>query len=397
MFVVARAILTCSLALAASCSRESTPSGSQTAATGGRATVSGGVGAAVSGDAGGTDTAGTTTTAGVSDGGSSGATPQGGTSTGGAGSGGGLSEGEELLYELGLNETSQVNQLLIDGPYAYWYQRTAQLYRAPKDGSGPIDVFGRWENTLSGSRIASDDTFIYWLDRTHLRRKPKSGGDTESIDLGADYGSTDFALTDDAIIVTAFGCPSVVRIDKQTLEVSPLGEPLDFEVILAGHTTLIASGTALYCANYQRLVRVDLVDGTKTLLSDALTGFRAMANLESSLYLLDFMGSGQKHRFSRLDGDVLTTLLEPAWGDWPHMASDPRTHELFWTGGTMAFAFRFAADTGEVSSFGDPRGIGKGFALDDDYIYFGNWVWVGATEGNPGGPTGSLRRIKRPR
>jgi len=58
---------------------------------------------------------------------------------------------------------------------------------------------------------------------------------------------------------------------------------------------------------------------------------------------------------------------------------------------------RFDIATGALSSFGSSRGIGKGFALDDDYIYFGNWVWVGATEGNPGGPTGNLRRTKRPR
>jgi hypothetical protein len=139
----------------------------------------------------------------------------------------------------------------VDDRNVYWteygpYGDDAMM--APKDGGGTPVRIGTWSQyDRSLNMFAFDETYVYWLEDTHVNRVRKDDpGDVARIELGADHEAG--GLVGDALglFVVDVNCTAIGRISKADLTV-------DFTAIteaspLGGVTGIALDASDVFCA-----------------------------------------------------------------------------------------------------------------------------------------------------
>jgi hypothetical protein len=155
----------------------------------------------------------------------------------------------EVLYDLGYGPTSRVGAAIHVGvDFVYW-ELAGALMRGPKDGTGPVEKFGSWDQ-FHETRIRGDATHVYWLNRSKLSRRPHDGGPQEDIPLQWDHTSGDFRIDERYVYVAMPGCPAITRVDKVTLAqetiVRTVEEPRLAVLALTGGQIVCGSGANVF-------------------------------------------------------------------------------------------------------------------------------------------------------
>jgi len=315
----------------------------------------------------------------------------------------------EFLYVTGEGVASTVNSLLVDGDTLFWGGQ-GLIWRAPRDGTGEPVAFAYWEDAQV-SAFASDATYLYWHDRSALKRKRKDSAavahspprvrhnfpwgadgfdftyqqEIESLDLGVDYSVAHFYRLGTQLYLAPTDCTPIYVIDLDTFAQR---ETLRFErpESTGGSSSLVVSVDRVYCKNSSSLFVIDRDGKNAKTLSTELQRGGALAAPDAPLsgdpvaYVLDFTGPGRAVHIKAVQpGGDLDDYGESPVAGAADLASglrfDPLRRNLAWLGaGGGGDGFWLATLNVDTRQFSPVRPLFSttSFTSDEDYYY-----WVG--------------------
>jgi len=199
------------------------------------------------------------------------------------------SEHVQVLYNRGNAPASQVRSIHVDADGVYWWQGQNSLVQGTRDGSGPAQQVAQWQRG-SGARpnIQSDDEHLYWLDKLEIYRRPKAGGEAEAISLEIEANA--FAVTDRHLYAAAWGCPVVMRIDKQTLAIESQSIVLNNPG--SGPTTVFEDDGEVFCSAWSSVYVIRQWGQEAERLTDVADRIEGAVVTGSYVYWIDTHGGG---------------------------------------------------------------------------------------------------------
>ena len=87
----------------------------------------------------------------------------------------------------------KVSDVATDGAFAYWVEDPTATVRKVLPNGGPITTLASGSGPAGAVRL--DASYVYWLDHIDtIRRVPKDGGSTETVDGPVGGALTDFVV-----------------------------------------------------------------------------------------------------------------------------------------------------------------------------------------------------------
>jgi len=269
-----------------------------------------------------------------------------------------------VLYDRGVDETSLVHGIHADVDGVYWEQSSARLIAGAKDGSSPPKQIGQWNQR--GSEIASDELHVYWLDRTQIYRRPKAGGETETIQLEAEANG--FSVAERYIYAAVWGCPLITRIDKQTLAMESMSIVLDEPG--SGPTTVVEDGGEVFCAAWSSVYVIRKWAEPAERLANVADRIWGMVVAGDHVYWLDRHGNAVAKiaRVARVGGspEVFEFSDVFMWVGTTRLVRDASSETLWYSDGQYLVSFATATRTYAVRANDGPIDL----SISDGYIYW---------------------------
>ncbi len=106
----------------------------------------------------------------------------------------------------------------LDSAWVYWRDGhekseygTGRVVRAPKDGSGPLEVIA--DGQSAPRFVAVDDGYVYWTTGESVRRAPKNGGSVETLVAGLNSPHA-MVVDDKAVYIGTYWGREVLKVAK---------------------------------------------------------------------------------------------------------------------------------------------------------------------------------------
>lgn len=298
--------------------------------------------------------------------------------------GGGLSGGEgeagamdptEILYAYA--ESVGADEVMVDDTDIFW-SNGANLFAAPKNGSGPVRTMGptgMWHATL---QLAQDKEHVYWVQESNVVQTHKHTNVSRSIPFGEfDPLGGAIAVYGDIAYVADVGCHHLSRVNliESTADVVKLNSPgvqgLGGNLAITEHAQFCSGGENgqvlrrdATTGEVKRVVQTEpgkrgvvaitVVDNTLFWVEVPLL----LSETEQALYSIAQDGSGTPTHLETSEGNVTSRLLA-------------KGQTLYWVGAGLQ---RFDLQTNEHRRLTQNAGWRADLALDSDYAY---WVWPG--------------------
>ena len=103
--------------------------------------------------------------------------------------------------------TGSVSDMLVDSSYLYWVEEGSGAIRKKALSGGPITTLTPSAGFQGPTKIAQDDTSIYWANDSQVSKVPKIGGAASSYESGFDTrlavgidNTSIYWVTEDALV-----------------------------------------------------------------------------------------------------------------------------------------------------------------------------------------------------
>ena len=313
-------------------------------------------------------------------GGNGAASGVGGGASGAGESSGGAATGPQLLYDLG---TARAVALEADEQYLYWAEAGPfRITRAPKSGAGPSEELGPWAGgELTKSMFAVDQTAVYWLDDSVVRKRNKADGALSTIEIGRPPVEGGWFMTADSdyLYVADRDANQVVRVAKSGGELQPYTTT---PRPTSSGSYLAVDSDSLYVGNNRDLLRFPKQGGAATTLAQVKSGemFGAVVSDDRDVYWAnnrEILATREENLAMLPKAGGAIADLGVIGDGTAIMRLDTSKGRLYWTtkGGTSrdrVLTFSLADAKLDVMSMGQP--IYGGMAQDERYVY-----WCGET------------------
>jgi hypothetical protein len=295
-----------------------------------------------------------------------------------------------VLYEF-QSQGAEPGYMHVDSDGVYWTEKGGELIAGSKDGKKTPEEIGVFTSTLLGITVDSDNTHVYWLDGKRLRRRAKTGGETESIELMWSHEGGDLAFDDQYIYVALWGCPAITRIDKKSLESETMY--IEVEGIGSGPTTLVVDRGEFFCASWGNIfsipgwnepakLLVALEDPTTEWTDDRIWGMVVAGN--DIYWVARPSGSRPIYigKVARTGGDKETFPTRFGNGT-SELVCCPAQRRIYFSEGFSLVYFSITDKNYGFMLSDWPTG---GIAIDEQYLYWTNYI-PGSVE------LGSIKRM----
>jgi hypothetical protein len=272
------------------------------------------------------------------------------------------------ILNLGPENMTVTLALAVDDTYVYWSQSAYKIMRARKDGSSGGEAIATFPLNPLGYELASDNKYLFWLDQTRLLRMPRDAKNAqEEFPLPWNFEGGDMLLSGDYVYLAMFGCPAIVRYQRDTLArddtyIDGVTRPA------TGTTGLFKVGDALVCGSGSNIFVIDQWGGTARKIVDNVERLWALTVFENTVFWID-------HPFdvnvpfaigaTPLAGGAAQLFRAPG-GDPSPLFALPTERLLVFTGIGVS---TFSISTHEFRFLVRLRGGSDSIAVDDAYVY----------------------------
>jgi hypothetical protein len=311
-----------------------------------------------------------------------------------------------LLYEISEEGPgAQLFDLHVDQDGVYWVQKAGRLFRGSLDGTAEPVQIGKFQGTLGGDCIRSDDKYVYFVGGALLERWPKAGAACESESVCPDVQSTrllfehqggpgPLAVDDQYVYYATHGCAAVTRYDKERFEGADVFITLPSNGPGNGPTTLAVDGRDIYCAAWGSIFKVPWWDEDEPRIDGSDPAIRlvssdrriwSMALSDEYVYWAEYAEVGDTISFGRLPrGGGPPEVIDPPPGLFGSSVSrrivyDPHHRALLFGAGAMSTeatalnpgVFIASLSSDDLSWRFYARELPTGyFAIDDQFLYW---------------------------
>jgi hypothetical protein len=271
------------------------------------------------------------------------------------------------LYDRGTETTSPVYDVHADADGVYWGQMLGKLFRGSPDGRTSPEQIGQWHRKYpAGFGITSDETHVYWLDKLEIYRRPKAGGETETITL--ELEANGFSVTDRYIYAAVWGCPLIYRIDKATLAIESQSIVLDKPG--SGPTTVLEDAGEVFCGSWSSVYVIRQWGQEAERLTNVAEHVEGMAVVDGHVYWLDRHSTGSPTigRVPRAGGESEVFVFSDLFisPGVTRLLRESMGKTLWYSDGRYLLSFETATGRYAVRAFDGPIDI----AISDGYIYW---------------------------
>lgn len=247
------------------------------------------------------------------------------------------------LYDVtGEGPGSELFDVHVDGDGVYWAQKAGRLFSGSLDGTAKPKQIGRFQGTLGGDTIRSDDRYVYFVGGGVLSRWPKGGGACNDYSSCPEVLNTQLlfehqggpgplAVDERFVYYATHGCAAVTRYDKERFEGTDIFVTLPSDGPGNGPTTLEVDGQDVYCAAWGSIFKLRWwdeddarIDGTDSAVRLVTSQRRiwAMTLSEEHVYWAEYADVGDTISFGRLPrGGGTLEVIEPPAGVFSYAVS----------------------------------------------------------------------------
>lgn len=289
----------------------------------------------------------------------------------------------EVLYD---RRPSLVKRgVAVDQRDVYWFEVASDgnvVKAAPKDGSGPIRILGKWWDFEVDAALVVDETHAFWMrpeGTGTVLKVNKDGSASVTLPLPGSDASTRLDLgpmidAGEALLIATHGCTTVLRVPKDGSAVTTW--PVSKDRNVGGETDLERDGDQVYCSNGKYVHLLNTSTGEASVVTDALSLAGPLKKVGDSIYVANNRPvSNTGENLARINPDHTITDLGPALGYVDSIVYDEPRKVLHWvTGLSLANAevVAFHLDrTDPPELLFDRQSMQSSVVADADYIYWG--------------------------
>jgi hypothetical protein len=276
--------------------------------------------------------------------------------------------------------------------FLYWSENTfadgPRVFRAPKNGGREPQAISDTETVSSLGFITSDAEFVYWVEAERIVRMAHESTERKDIVLPLKLWYPFLSRTGDFLYAGDLGCGHVVRVNKNTFDVTVLRSVE--EQLPGGATIVVSDGTWVYCSTGTNgsVLAIPTTGGEAKTIVQLASDYHAigMVLVGDQLFLLQVpKGLGQRGhsilRVSTAGGTPETLVTADTYGGGSLLLYDEPHDALFWLDavGAPGTIFRYALQPAELTRVVENRKLDGALAIDADHVYFGELEPAGIT------------------